>query len=675
MLSNRDKAIKRISALKRHFSPSEDFNREIDGCTFDFDLASKVVDSLRPDVHHQIIALIDSVMEENDYKERSRENSRFRTNILMKKVMSQIYEKGLMTYEDVIDNPDLLNRCTMGISFFGGEISTKFAFHIGLYLKSIKNMGTDAHREDLEKGAKLEEMGCFCLTELGHGSDATKIETTAHYDQMTDEFIFNSPTETSRKFWIGNLASTATKAVVFAQLVVNGVRHGVHGFVFQIRNPETHEPLPGLTIGDCGDKIGLQGVDNGWMIFDNFRVEKKALLNRYASISPDGVYNSKITSNAKRMAIQFSSLSGGRLAIAQVSNDCALGIIAGVLRYWAVRKQFKNPNTKTETRLLDYRINHYRLLTRFARHFVNHVAQTRIIGFWDEYLAGGLNSENKLTGFAHLISSVSKAEYTWYTYHSVSEARQAMGGLGFSAYNGLGNVIPVMDLNRTWEGDNNILMQQAGRLVLKNLSNLLSGKPVMPTFEFLTAEVPEVEPFTKPLNDVVNLLELFTYRATSLIHQAGLKLQFSEDKVEAWDRLLAMDTYPATFAYFDRFLLSTYVDFLENFNADASTKNVFSLLGVVYAQKKILEDLDFFREYLTRDQTEALKEDLMDNLLKLRPEVVGLSYLMPVTDKMIGAVGKLEMKPYEKFLGYVERAQMESPDTDGDIIIQAQSPR
>mmetsp|Transcript_7470 Transcript_7470/g.7001 ORF Transcript_7470/g.7001 Transcript_7470/m.7001 type:complete len:200 (+) Transcript_7470:158-757(+) len=196
---------------------------------------------LRPEVYYQIVSLVDSMMKQNSFQEKSRAAMRYKTNYWFKKILTKIYEKEILTPEKVIEDPDLLNRCTMGISFFGGEISTKFAVQIGLYLKSIKNMGTETHKDALMRAATLEEFGCFCLTELGHGSDISKLETTAHFDQITNQFIFNSPTETSRKFWIGNLASTATKAVVFAQLIINGVRHGVHGFLIQIRDPETHE--------------------------------------------------------------------------------------------------------------------------------------------------------------------------------------------------------------------------------------------------------------------------------------------------------------------------------------------------------------------------------------------------------------------------------------------------
>ena len=241
---------------------------------------------------------------------------------------------------------------------------------------------------------------------------------------MAKEFIFNSPTETSKKFWIGNLALTATKAIVFAQLIVNGVMHGIHGFLIQIRDPKTHATLPGLRIGDCGEKIGINGIDNGWIMFDRYRAPKISLLNKYADISPDGEYQSKITSKSKRMAVQLGSLSGGRIAIAQVSVDASLMTVSTALRYWAVRKQFKNPNTKLESRILDYRINHQRLISLFCYHFVQFVGMTKITDIWNQFVADGVDN-NKNTNFIHLISSVCKAVFSWDGTNAVGEARQA----------------------------------------------------------------------------------------------------------------------------------------------------------------------------------------------------------------------------------------------------------
>lgn len=124
-------------------------------------------------------------------------------------------------------------------------------------MKTIKNLGTDKHRVFLERAAAFEEIGAFTMTELSHGSDVQSIKTSATYDPKTKEFIMHTPTAADMKFWIGSLAKTATMAVVFAQLYTGGKKQGVHAFVIQVKDKKTMEPLPGVTIGDCGLKIGL----------------------------------------------------------------------------------------------------------------------------------------------------------------------------------------------------------------------------------------------------------------------------------------------------------------------------------------------------------------------------------------------------------------------------------
>ena len=59
------------------------------------------------------------------------------------------------------------------------------------------------------------------------------------------------------KFWIGAAASTANMAVVWAQLYIDGVCYGVHVFAVPLRDSKTHNVLPGVLIGDCGPKNGV----------------------------------------------------------------------------------------------------------------------------------------------------------------------------------------------------------------------------------------------------------------------------------------------------------------------------------------------------------------------------------------------------------------------------------
>lgn len=124
--------------------------------------------------------------------------------------------KGFVTPEWIADNIDLfLSKVT---AFLNMDISTvvRFAVHFGLYCKTIKNLGTAKHREALLKGCRAEELGCYGLTELGHGSNVRGVETTATYDPETQEFILNSPTKTSMKFWLGNLGKCCHMGVFFA---------------------------------------------------------------------------------------------------------------------------------------------------------------------------------------------------------------------------------------------------------------------------------------------------------------------------------------------------------------------------------------------------------------------------------------------------------------------------
>ena len=67
----------------------------------------------------------------------------------------------------------------------------------------------------------LKMVGCYAQTELGHGSNVAGLETTATFDREKDEFVINSPTVTSTKYWPGGLGRWGNHAVVFAQLILD----------------------------------------------------------------------------------------------------------------------------------------------------------------------------------------------------------------------------------------------------------------------------------------------------------------------------------------------------------------------------------------------------------------------------------------------------------------------
>lgn len=154
--------------------------------------------------------------------------------------------------------------------------------------------GTEEHKAHyLPQIDALRVMGCYAQTELGHGSNVAGLETTATYDEKTQQFSIHSPTIKAAKFWPGGLGCHANHAVVYARAITLGKDYGVQPFLVQIRDMETHEPLPGIEVGDIGTKLGGNGIDNGYLFFDNFKVPRSAMLSRFVEITTTGKFKRK----------------------------------------------------------------------------------------------------------------------------------------------------------------------------------------------------------------------------------------------------------------------------------------------------------------------------------------------------------------------------------------------
>lgn len=59
---------------------------------------------------------------------------------------------------------------------------------------------------------------------------------------------------------------------------------GVHAFFVQLRDMNTHKPLPGITIGDIGPKLGFNSIDNGFARFDHIIIPRDHMLGGVAQV-------------------------------------------------------------------------------------------------------------------------------------------------------------------------------------------------------------------------------------------------------------------------------------------------------------------------------------------------------------------------------------------------------
>ncbi|MEX2621815.1 MAG: acyl-CoA dehydrogenase [Egibacteraceae bacterium] len=367
------------------------------------------------------------------------------------------------------------------------SLVTKYGVQFGLFGGAILHLGTSRHHERyLRSAGELRLPGCFALTELGHGSDARSIRTTAVYEPATQRFTITTPDDDARKEYIGNAAAHGRLAVVFAQLEVEGADRGVHAFLVPIRD-ESGDPMPGVRIGDCGAKAGLNGVDNGRLWFDRVQVPWDALLDRYGQVSIDGVYKSPLASPTKRFFTMFSTLVQGRIAVGLVGVSAARSALTIATRYAERRRQFAPPSGP-ETPLLDYRTHQRRLIIPLATTYALHFALRDLA---DDYVSLLRSRDADPRERMQLESRAAglKAMATTHATATIQECREACGGAGYMWENRFGALKADSDILTTFEGDNTVLMQLLTKTLLTDFKQQFEDMDLAAMGRFLVGRV------------------------------------------------------------------------------------------------------------------------------------------------------------------------------------------
>src|SRR5918992_6022537 len=227
-----------------------------------------------------------------------------------------------------------------------GDLSllVKCGVQFGLFGGAVLHLGTERHHESyLRDIVSVDLPGCFAMTETGHGSNVQALGTTATWDPEAGEFVVNTPEPEARKDYIGNAARDGRLAAVFAQLIVGGENRGVHALLVPMRD-DNGNVLPGIEIEDCGAKLGLDGVDNGRIRFHDVRVPREALLDRYAEVSPDGVYTSPIENPTRRFFTMLGTLVQGRVSVCGAGIGASKVALTMAVRHALERRQFGPPD-------------------------------------------------------------------------------------------------------------------------------------------------------------------------------------------------------------------------------------------------------------------------------------------------------------------------------------------
>ncbi|QEV98823.1 acyl-CoA dehydrogenase [Microbacterium caowuchunii] len=355
------------------------------------------------------------------------------------------------------------------------SLQIKAGVQWGLFGAAIQQLGTKKHHDKwLKDVANMALPGAFAMTETGHGSDVAAIGTTATYDVDTEEFVIHTPFRGAWKDYLGNAAVHGRAATVFAQLITGGVNYGVHCFFVPIRD-EDGAFLPGIGGEDDGVKGGLNGIDNGRLHFDQVRVPRENLLNRYGDVAADGTYSSAIASPGRRFFTMLGALVQGRISLDGAATTGAALALYIATTYANQRRQFDSGAGTPEVVLLDYGRHQRRLLPRLATVYAQAFAHDEFLKKFDGVFSGRTDTPDEREDLETLAAAL-KPLSTWNALDTIQECREACGGAGFLAENRLVGLHHDLDIYVTFEGDNNVLLQLVGKRLLSDYAKQFKGK-------------------------------------------------------------------------------------------------------------------------------------------------------------------------------------------------------
>jgi alkylation response protein AidB-like acyl-CoA dehydrogenase len=201
----------------------------------------------------------------------------------------------------------------MEIAAADGATSTSFQVHNSLVCLPILRHGTPEQKERyLRPLARGEQLGAFCLTEPGAGSDAAAITTRAR--KIGNKFVLNGAKQfiTSGK--------SADLALVFAVTDPAAGKSGISAFVVPTRTP-------GYSVVRVEQTMGQRSSDHCQIAFEDCEVLPDQMLGE----------------EGQGLKIALGNLEGGRVGVAAQSVGMARAAYDAALNYAKERRTFGKP--------------------------------------------------------------------------------------------------------------------------------------------------------------------------------------------------------------------------------------------------------------------------------------------------------------------------------------------
>ncbi|XP_034425459.1 peroxisomal acyl-coenzyme A oxidase 1 isoform X2 [Hippoglossus hippoglossus] len=556
-------------------------------------------------------------------------------------------------------------------NIFKGNHQEALGLHFAMFLPTLYNQcDPQQSRKWLPLAESFQVMGTYAQTEMGHGTHLRGLETTATYDPATQEFVLNSPTISSIKWWPGGLGKTSNHAIVLAQLHTQGKGRGLHAFIVPIRDMSTHVPLPGIVVGDIGPKFGFSEVDNGFLKLENVRIPRENMLMKYAKVEPDGTYvkppSAKLTYGT--MVFIRSMIVG--LSAKTLAKSCTIAI-----RYSVVRHQSEIRAGEPEPQILDFQTQQYKLFPllamAYAFTFVGQYMNATYQRISGDISQGDFSELPEL----HALSAGLKAFTTWATNSAIEVCRMSCGGHGYSRSSALPDIYVDFTPTCTYEGENTVMMLQTARYLLKSYRQAKDGQQLSGIVSYLSEsdhrrvqpQPVAARPTVVDINDLSSLVEVYKLRAAILVELAAKsiqqELQNRKCQEDAWNNS-SIDLVRASDAHCHYVVVKLFTDKLGEI-CDTAIHSVLSTLALLYALNGIkLNSGDFLQAgLLSGPQVLQISGRIKELLSQLRPNAVVLVDAFDFSDKLLNSVlGRYDGNVYENLFEWARRSPLNATE-------------
>uniref|UniRef100_A0A8C7VDF8 Acyl-coenzyme A oxidase n=1 Tax=Oncorhynchus mykiss TaxID=8022 RepID=A0A8C7VDF8_ONCMY len=532
--------------------------------------------------------------------------------------------------------------------------------HLAMFLPTLLNQASPEQMETFFIPAwNLDIIGTYAQTEMGHGTHLRGLETTATYDPATQEFVLNSPTITSIKWWPGGLGKTSNHAIVLAQLHTQGKCHGTVHTAVRASKKEC------VVVGDIGPKFGFDEVDNGYLKLENVRIPREHMLMKYAKVEADGTYvkppSAKLTYGTM---VFIRSMIVGEAGHA-LAKSCTIAI-----RYSSVRHQSEIRPGEPEPQIMDYQTQQYKLFpllaTAYAYKFVGQYMNQVYHRITGDISQGDFSELPEL----HALSAGLKAFTTWTASEGIEVCRMACGGHGYSRCSALPDIYVNFVATCTYEGENTVMMLQTARFLIKSYQQASAGHQLSGIVSYLNESERRLQPqsvSSRPtvvnVNDLASLVEAYKLRAAKLVEVAAKSIQQELQKrvsqEDAWNNS-AIDLVRASNAHCHYVVVKLFAAKLGEIG-DTGVHSVLSTLALLYALQGIQQNSGDFLQtgLLSVPQLSQVSQRLKELLAQLRPNAVALVDAFDYCDEMLNSVlGRYDGNVYEHMFEWARRSPL-----------------